>query len=81
MRCATARSSCGAASSPSSCVLTNAATVSSGQGVATVNLLSAAGAQAAISIIDAAIQNVNVSAGQLGALQTRFTAVPGAPPA
>ena len=52
----------------------NAATVSSGQGVATVNLLSAAGAQAAISIIDAAIQNVNVSAGQLGALQTRFTA-------
>lgn len=54
---------------------TTAATASFGQGVATVDISTAAGAQNAISTIDAALSTVNASRANLGAIQNRFTAV------
>lgn len=50
------------------------ATVTVGAGVSSLNLTTAAGAQAAISTIDAAIKQVTTSAANLGALQNRFQA-------
>ncbi len=54
---------------------TTAATASFGQGVATVDISTAAGAQNAISTIDSALATVNASRANLGAIQNRFTAV------
>lgn len=52
-----------------------AASVSVGAGVSSLDLTTAAGAQNAISILDAAINNVNTSRGTLGAFQNRFANV------
>ncbi len=52
---------------------TAATTVSSVNAVGSINLSSAAGATSALSVIDSAINSINVSAAALGALQNRFT--------
>ena len=48
----------------------NTSTLSS---VSAINIKTASGAQSAISVIDAAIQTINSSRGDLGALQNRFS--------
>jgi flagellin len=48
-------------------------TTSVGTGVSSIDLTTSAGAQAAITTIDAALNQVNSSAGALGAYQNRFT--------
>ena len=50
-----------------------AAKATVGAGVSSIDLTTAAGAQAAITTIDAALNQVNSSAGALGAYQNRFT--------
>lgn len=50
-----------------------AATISNTGSVSSLDLSTAAGAQSALSVIDAAISSVNASAAALGALQNRFS--------
>jgi len=52
-----------------------AATATFGAGISSVDLTTAAGAQNAISTIDAALANINSSRASLGALQNRFSSV------
>jgi flagellin len=53
----------------------NAATSTFGTGVSSIDVSTAAGAASAISTIDSALQSVNASRANLGAIQNRFTAV------
>ncbi|MBL8473081.1 MAG: flagellin [Rhodocyclaceae bacterium] len=50
-----------------------AATVSAGAGVATLDLTTVSGAQTAIQTLDSALQTINNARADLGALQNRFT--------
>src|SRR5699024_7974335 len=52
-----------------------AATATAGAGVSSLNLTTAAGAQAALSTIDAALSTINSSRAELGAYQNRFASV------
>lgn len=52
---------------------TTAATATVGAGVSSLDLTTAAGAQSAIAIIDAALSTVNSSRASLGAIQNRFS--------
>ncbi|RJG01151.1 flagellin [Noviherbaspirillum sedimenti] len=52
-----------------------AATATAGAGVSSLNLTTAAGAQAALATIDAALTTVNSSRASLGAIQNRFSSV------
>ena len=61
----------GATSSGLSVGLT-AATASAGAGVSSLDLTTAAGAQAALATVDAAINTINSTRGALGAYQNRF---------
>lgn len=51
----------------------NSATATAGAGVSTLNLGTIAGAQAALTTIDAALSTVNTTRASLGAIQNRFT--------
>jgi flagellin len=52
-----------------------AATATAGAGVSSLNLTTAAGAQAALTTLDSALANVNSSRASLGAYQNRFASV------
>jgi flagellin len=52
-----------------------AATATAGAGVSSLNLSTAAGAQAALTTLDSALANVNNSRASLGAYQNRFASV------
>ncbi|MDD5297982.1 MAG: flagellin [Rhodocyclaceae bacterium] len=52
-----------------------AATATFGGGISTIDITTASGASNAITTIDAALQQVNASRANLGAIQNRFTAV------
>jgi flagellin len=52
-----------------------AATATAGAGVSSLNLTTAAGAQAALTTLDSALANVNNSRASLGAYQNRFASV------
>jgi len=54
---------------------TTAATVTVGAGMSSLDLTTAAGAQAAITTVDAAINTISSSRASLGAYQNRFTSV------
>lgn len=53
----------------------NQAEASFGTGVSTIDISTADGAQNAIATIDAALQNINTSRADLGAIQNRFSSV------
>ena len=63
----------GAAATAGLTVGYTAATATVGAGVSSINLSTAAGAQAALTTLDSAIQNINSSRATLGALQNRFS--------
>jgi flagellin len=50
----------------------NAATATAGAGVSSIDLTTAAGAQAAIDTVDAALATIDSARGDLGAIQNRF---------
>jgi flagellin len=53
----------------------NPATTTAGAGVSSINLTTAAGAQAALAAVDSAINTVNSTRAALGAYQARFVSV------
>lgn len=63
----------GAAATAGLTVGFTAATATVGAGVSSIDLSTAAGAQAALTTLDSAIQNINSSRATLGALQNRFS--------